>query len=166
MRPPGDRAGRAPIEHECASFASGWFTRRPNPFVRRQAKGCAMDGSTTDRLQILRRRLLRATCLGALACAAIAPPVAAQQNVTLPELNVTASRIGTTGFGAPGTGPSIGIVGTSTSVITAEEIERSPAQTLPEILAREPGVQIQSLFGGTNGARSVVDIRGFGASAP
>src|SRR5262249_41936029 len=60
----------------------------------------------------------------------------------------------------------IGIVGTSTTVITAEEIERSPAQTLPDILAREPGIQIQSLFGGTNGARSVVDMRGFGASAP
>jgi iron complex outermembrane receptor protein len=71
----------------------------------------------------------------------------------LPQLNVTASRIGT------------GITGTSTTIITAEEIERSPAQTLPDILSREPGIQVTNLFGGVNAARSVVDMRGFGATA-
>ena len=72
----------------------------------------------------------------------------------LPQINVTDTRV----FGG-------GIVGTSTSVITAEEIERSPEQTLPAILSREPGIQVTNLFGGVNAARSVVDMRGFGAAA-
>ncbi len=58
-----------------------------------------------------------------------------------------------------------GIVGASTSVITAEEIALSPAQTLQEIIAQTPGVQLTSLYGGVNGARTSVDLRGFGAFA-
>jgi iron complex outermembrane receptor protein len=58
-----------------------------------------------------------------------------------------------------------GIVGTSSTVITAEEIAHSPAQTLPEIIAQVPGVQLTSLFGGVNGAKTSVDLRGFGAFA-
>lgn len=58
-----------------------------------------------------------------------------------------------------------GIVGASTSVITAEDIARSPAQTLQEIIAQTPGVQLTSLYGGVNGAKTSVDIRGFGAFA-
>src|SRR5262249_35803550 len=145
---------------------SGLVHQAPEHVRAPQAKGCAMDGSATERTETLRRRLLRASCLGTLACAAMATPAMAQQDVTLPTLNITSTRIGVTGAGAPGAGPTIGIVGTSTTVITAEDIERSPEQTLPAILSREPGVQVQSLFGGTNGARSVVDMRGFGASAP
>lgn len=76
------------------------------------------------------------------------------QDQRLPTLNVTDTRV----FGG-------GIVGTSTSTITAEDIERSPAQTLPDILSREPGIQVTNLFGGVNAARSVVDMRGFGAAA-
>jgi iron complex outermembrane receptor protein len=77
----------------------------------------------------------------------------AQSVQTLPLLSVTSSRLGT------------GIVGASTSYITAEEIERSPERTLAGILSREPGVQVTNLFGAVNGARSVVDMRGFGATA-
>jgi iron complex outermembrane receptor protein len=58
-----------------------------------------------------------------------------------------------------------GIVGTSATVITAEEIAHSPAQTLSEIIAQTPGVQLQSLYGGVNGAKTSVDLRGFGAFA-
>jgi iron complex outermembrane receptor protein len=58
-----------------------------------------------------------------------------------------------------------GIVGTATSVITADDIAHSPAQTLPEIIAQTPGVQLTTLFGGVNGARTSVDLRGFGAFA-
>jgi iron complex outermembrane receptor protein len=58
-----------------------------------------------------------------------------------------------------------GIVGASTSVITAEDIARSPAQTVQEIIAQTPGVQLTSLFGGVNGVNTNVDIRGFGAFA-
>jgi iron complex outermembrane receptor protein len=58
-----------------------------------------------------------------------------------------------------------GIVGASTAVITAADIARSPAQTIQEIIAQTPGVQLTSLYGGVNGAGTVVDIRGFGAFA-
>src|SRR5215217_4940091 len=44
-----------------------------------------------------------------------------------------------------------GIVGTSTAVITAQDIARSPAYTVQEIIAQTPGVQLTSLFGGVNG---------------
>ena len=58
-----------------------------------------------------------------------------------------------------------GIVGASTTVITAQDIARSPAQTLPEIIAQVPGVQLQTLYGGVGGAQTTVDLRGFGAFA-
>jgi iron complex outermembrane recepter protein len=58
-----------------------------------------------------------------------------------------------------------GIVGASTSVITAADIARSPAQTVQEIIAQTPGVQLSSLFGGVNGVGSAVDLRGFGVFA-
>jgi iron complex outermembrane receptor protein len=56
------------------------------------------------------------------------------------------------------------ITGASSTVITAQEIERSPGRTIQEILSREPGVQVTNLFGSVNGARSSVDMRGFGAA--
>ena len=58
-----------------------------------------------------------------------------------------------------------GIVGASTSVITAADIANSPAQTIQEIIAQTPGVQLTTFFGGVNGARTTVDMRGFGAFA-
>jgi iron complex outermembrane receptor protein len=58
-----------------------------------------------------------------------------------------------------------GIVGASATVITAEDIARSPAQTLPDILAQVPGIQLQTLYGGVGGAGTSVDLRGFGAFA-
>lgn len=85
--------------------------------------------------------VLLASCGGALA----------QGTEVLPTIYID-SRLG------------VGITGASTSVITAEQIERSPAQTLSEILSTEPGVQVRRLFGGT-GARDSVDLRGFGAAA-
>src|SRR4029078_10055503 len=39
-----------------------------------------------------------------------------------------------------------GIVGASRSVISAEDIARSPAQTIHEIIAQTPGVQLTTLF--------------------
>ncbi len=50
--------------------------------------------------------------------------------------------------GAAGNRQFAGIVGASTSVITAEDIAHSPAQTVQEIIAHTPGVQLTSLFGG------------------
>lgn len=77
----------------------------------------------------------------------------AQQNDRLPSILVTASRLG------------VGVVGASTSLITSEDIARSPSRTLTEILSREAGIQTQNMLGGVNGARSAVDMRGFGAAA-
>jgi iron complex outermembrane receptor protein len=79
--------------------------------------------------------------------------LAHRRRTILPDLYVTASRLGS------------GITGTSTTVITAEEIARSPALTIQDILATQPGIQVQSLFGAVNGAQTSVDMRGFGATA-
>lgn len=89
-----------------------------------------------------------------LAGTALVSPARAQDNGgALPAINVDASRL----YG--------GIVGASTSVITAEDIARSPGQTIQDVLATVPGVQLQTLFGGVNGAGTTVDLRGFGAFA-
>ena len=65
--------------------------------------------------------------------AAIAAGVAQAQERArvLPETRVTASRLGE------------GVTGASTTVITAEDIERSPAQTLQDLLSTQPGIQVQ-----------------------
>jgi iron complex outermembrane recepter protein len=58
-----------------------------------------------------------------------------------------------------------GIVGASAAVITAADIAHSPAQTIQEIIAQVPGVQLTNLYGGVNGVGTTVDVRGFGAFA-
>jgi iron complex outermembrane receptor protein len=78
---------------------------------------------------------------------------AQDEQKTLPTIHVTTSRLDS------------GIVGSSTTVITAEEIARLPGESLQEIINRVPGVQSWSLFGAVNGAGTTVDIRGFGAAA-
>jgi iron complex outermembrane receptor protein len=78
----------------------------------------------------------------------------AQVSIELPPIDVNYSRWG----GA--------ITGASTSVITAEDIARLPAQSLPNILSQQTGVQTQHLLSSTNGSRDTVDLRGFGAFAP
>jgi iron complex outermembrane receptor protein len=80
--------------------------------------------------------------------------MAQQRPEPIPEISVTNTRLGE------------GIAGASTSVITAAEIERAPVRVLTDILSREAGVQTQNVFGGVNGARTTVDLRGFGAAAP
>jgi iron complex outermembrane recepter protein len=69
---------------------------------------------------------------------------------------------------SPGTGTGggtrqfAGIVGASTTVITAQDIAHSPAATVQEIIAQAPGVQLNSFYGAVNGAGTTVDLRGFG----
>ncbi|MBR0757569.1 TonB-dependent receptor [Bradyrhizobium jicamae] len=79
----------------------------------------------------------------------------------------TSSGTGTgTGSGGAGSGRQFaGIVGASTAVITADDIAHSPSQSLAEIIAQVPGVQLQTLYGGVAGAKTSVDLRGFGAFA-
>lgn len=52
----------------------------------------------------------------------------------------------------------------SVTVVTAEDIRRSPAKTLPELLALQAGVSTRSLYG-NHATQSSVDLRGFGATA-
>jgi iron complex outermembrane receptor protein len=96
-------------------------------------------------------RRARLALAGAIALVSGAPAGAQE---LLPELQVTASRIGA------------GITGASTSVISADDIARSPHESLPDLISRAAGVQTWSTFGAVSGARTVVDLRGFGAAAP
>ena len=50
------------------------------------------------------------------------------------------------------------------TVISAEQIHNSTAETLPDLLATEAGIQSRSLYG-NQAARSTLDLRGFGAAA-
>ncbi len=99
----------------------------------------------------------QAALAGVAAAVLLAPAARAQEHtVVLPAIDVSTSRLdaGST------------IVGTSSSVITAEDIRQSPAQNLPDILKAQAGIQLQHVSAGANGARDTVDLRGFGASAP
>lgn len=104
------------------------------------------------RQSVFLRAFLTSTCLVPILSLGAMPAIA-QQSTTLPTIDVTASRL------------LDGIVGASTSVITAEDIAHSPAQTVQDIIAQTPGVQTQSLYGGVGGAGTSVDLRGFGAFA-
>nr|WP_246550741.1 TonB-dependent receptor [Bradyrhizobium liaoningense] len=74
-----------------------------------------------------------------------------------------AGSSGSGGEAAAGTG---GIVGAATTVITAADIAHAPSQTLAEIIATQtPGAQITTFYGGQIGAKTSVDLRGFGAFA-
>ena len=68
------------------------------------------------------------------------------------EVIVSASRI------------NVGLAGASTTTIGADEIKKSPARTLPELLSQEAGVQSRDLYGNGGGTRASIDMRGFGAS--
>jgi iron complex outermembrane receptor protein len=110
-----------------------------------------------------------------------------ETTTVLPDIYVTNTRlVGGAGSGRRGVAPGTGtegapeapadtagasgivtgtiITGASSTVITAQEIERSPGTTVQDLLAREPGVQVRNLFGMVNGASTSVDMRGFGAS--
>ena len=49
----------------------------------------------------------------------------------------------------------------SATVITAEDIQRSTAKTVPDLLAEQAGIAIHDFFG-NNAATTTVDLRGFG----
>jgi iron complex outermembrane recepter protein len=98
--------------------------------------------------------IVHRSALAAPLVVACGAALAQDKPTTLPQINVTDSRLGG------------GIVGASTTVITAQDIERAPEQTLPDILAREAGIQTSSFFGGFNAAGTTVDMRGFGVTGP
>jgi outer membrane receptor for ferrienterochelin and colicin len=79
------------------------------------------------------KRRIRGALVALVALAALAATAAHAQSTTevLPAIDVWASRT------------DAGIVGASTSVITAEDIARSPGTTLQDLLSQEAGVQTQ-----------------------
>ncbi|SDH32611.1 iron complex outermembrane recepter protein [Bradyrhizobium sp. Rc2d] len=73
---------------------------------------------------------------------------------------------GSSGSGGEAASNNGGIVGAATSVITAADIAHAPSQTLAEIISTQvPGAQITTFYGGPIGAKTSVDLRGFGAFA-
>ena len=53
----------------------------------------------------------------------------------------------------------------STTVITADDIQKSAARTLPELLQEQVGITMKDFFG-NNGSNTSVDLRGFGVTGP
>lgn len=96
------------------------------------------------------------------------PPIDVSTRIRTGIIRGAASAVSTAVDATPAVGnpvAGIGIVGASSSVITARDIEQSPAQSLPDILSQQTGIQVQHLSSGTNGSRDAVDLRGFGAFA-
>ncbi|MGB8639978.1 MAG: Plug domain-containing protein, partial [Pseudolabrys sp.] len=87
------------------------------------------------------------------AVALIASMSSSRAQIALPPIDVNWTRLNS------------GMVGTSTSIITSQDIESSPAQNLPDILSQQVGIQVQHLLSSTNGSRDTVDLRGFGVFA-
>ena len=69
----------------------------------------------------------------------------------LPEILVTATRI------------DVGLPGSSVTIIDKENINNSALDDLSVILGQEAGIQTRDFFGGLNGTRAIIDIRGFGS---
>ena len=76
------------------------------------------------------------------------------ENLTLDPLTVISTRLDDEIVSTP----------KNVTIITSEQIEASPAQTIPELLSLEAGILSRSFFG-NSAARSTIDIRGFGANS-
>ena len=57
------------------------------------------------------------------------------------------------------------IVGAQTYIIDKEFIQSNPSKSIPELIAKLPGIKIKDLRGGGLGASQSIDIRGFGDTA-
>ena len=80
--------------------------------------------------------------------------LAQQEEVTLGEIVVTATR----------DVEEVRKIPANVTVITREEIERSNAQVVADVLRDEVGVVVRDFYG--NGKTASVDVRGFGETAP
>jgi iron complex outermembrane receptor protein len=87
-----------------------------------------------------------------LAALALIPPAHAEEPAALPALEVAATRLTPAPVGSP------------VYVIEREDIARSTARNIGELLASVPGVTIRQLSGNA-GSEGTVDLRGFGAAA-
>lgn len=87
----------------------------------------------------------------AVALATGAPCAAQQQMAALDEVVVTATRFRDRFDDKP----------VNMTVITGEDIRRSAAKTVPDLLAEQAGIQAHDFFG-NNATSTTVDLRGFG----
>ncbi|MBI4937127.1 MAG: TonB-dependent receptor [Nitrosomonadales bacterium] len=91
--------------------------------------------------------------LAAFLCAAT-PLACAATSDTLDEIVVTATRFKDSYAGKP----------INVTVISHDDIARSAARTIPELLSEQTGISVRDFFG-NNAASTTVDLRGFGAAA-
>jgi iron complex outermembrane receptor protein len=92
--------------------------------------------------------------LAALLCALTPLFAYAATEDSLDEVVVTATRFSDT----------LGNKPVNMTVITADDINKSSARTLPELLSEQAGISVRDLFG-NNATGATVDLRGFGAAA-
>jgi iron complex outermembrane receptor protein len=85
----------------------------------------------------------------AAACVAAAPAFAQNDDV----ISVTATRFTENARRLPA----------STTVLTAEDIDKSAARTLPELLQEQTGITMKDFFG-NNASSTSVDLRGYGVT--
>jgi len=94
----------------------------------------------------------------ALACALLchfSPEVMAQVNSELAPVVISANRFEQTSAEVPA----------MVQIISAEEIQKSGATSVPEALSKIGNLNVRNLNGGQLGVGATVDMRGFGASA-
>jgi iron complex outermembrane receptor protein len=103
-------------------------------------------------IRIRRKHACRARLVGFAAALAVAPHLHAGE-MTGPTVVITEGRAALPTLGHPGL----------VTVVDREEIARSRAATLAEVLSGQPGVQVTDLYG--DGTQARVDMRGFGATA-
>ncbi len=92
--------------------------------------------------------------LAAILCAAASLAGATEENTPLELLIVTGTRFNDTYADKP----------INVSVISREDINKSSARTVPELLSEQSGISVRDLFG-NNAASATVGLRGFGAAA-
>src|SRR5262249_13080706 len=149
-REPGDRPERTPLGRcggRCPDMAAPGRSRNTCPLDSAVCGGHAERG----------RRVMFWSCRGALLALSMLPaPAQSQSDVPaqseIPSgdvVVVTASR-----FAQPAHEAPVGMV-----VVTGEEIMRSGVSTLPQLLARQPGITVRDNSGSPD---QQVDMRGFG----
>jgi iron complex outermembrane receptor protein len=107
-------------------------------------------GVREERIMLSRKGAACALSAAAWCAVAAEPPVTTGEPVI-----VTATRFEDRYLDKP----------VNATVITAEDIRRSTAKTVPDLLSEQAGIAIHDFFG-NNAAATSVDLRGFGVTGP
>lgn len=97
----------------------------------------------------------RLSVLSVALCAAFSAHAQSTSSSTLPEVVVVASRFAESRLEVP----------QAVQVITREAMERSAAQSVPEVLRMLGGINVRSVVGGQLGLNASVDLAGYGVTA-